>query len=144
MITSPSMPITAAKRRVVTLALQNKRGCFLIATRPEGKSMAGFWEFPGGKIEEGEHEKEALAREIEEEVGLHLNSHDFVFVARAHNRFLEVNLFYCNHFCGTPAPREQQKLAWVYADQLAFYKMPPINKNLIPPLLQFERRHHAQ
>jgi len=95
----------------------------LLAQRPEGKNLAGFWEFPGGKIEQNERPEQALARELQEELGLELAEADLrplSFASHAYENFhLLMPLYLCRVFSGQPQPREGQVLQWVSAAVLA-------------------------
>ena len=113
-------------------------GRVLLAQRPEGKSMAGLWEFPGGKVEAGESPEEALIRELKEELGIDTWSSclaPLTFASHAYDDFhLLMPLFACRKWEGTPQPREGQTLAWARANQLRDYDMPPADIPLIPIL----------
>ena len=126
---------------VVAVALIDAEGRILLARRPEGKKMAGMWEFPGGKVEPGETPEEALARELKEELGIDTAPKDFapfVFASHPYESFhLLMPVFLCRRWKGTPAPREGQALAWVAPDRLVEYPMPPADRPLIPMLRDF-------
>ncbi len=126
---------------VVAAALIDAQGRVLLARRPEGKKMAGLWEFPGGKLEPGETPEAALARELREELGLEAAAEDFapfVFASHPYESFhLLMPVFLCRRWKGTPRPREGQKLAWVAPERLAEYPMPPADRPLIPMLRDF-------
>jgi 8-oxo-dGTP diphosphatase len=123
---------------VVAVALIDADGRVLLAQRPEGKSMAGLWEFPGGKIAPGEAPEAALIRELHEELGIDVTEAclaPFTFASHRYERFhLLMPLYVCRRWKGTPAPREGQKLAWVRPAKLGDYPMPPADKPLIPML----------
>jgi 8-oxo-dGTP diphosphatase len=114
----------------------------LIAQRPEGKSMAGLWEFPGGKIELGERPEETVIREMREELGLSIQEAclaPFIFASHSYADFhLLMPLFLCRRWEGIAQPREGQKIAWVRPKDLALqfdrYPMPPADVPLIPML----------
>jgi 8-oxo-dGTP diphosphatase len=126
---------------VVAVALINTEGRILLARRPEGKKMAGMWEFPGGKIDPGETPEAALVRELREEIGIEVAPGDlapFVFASHAYENFhLLMPVFLCRRWHGKPTPREGQALAWVEPDRLVEYPMPPADRPLIPMLRDF-------
>lgn len=126
---------------VVAVALINKDGKILLARRPEGKKMAGLWEFPGGKMEANEMPEAALARELREELGIETdpkNFAPFVFASHSYERFhLLMPIFLCRRWQGEPQGREGQKLAWVAPEDLAEYPMPAADRPLIPMLRDF-------
>jgi 8-oxo-dGTP diphosphatase len=114
----------------------------LIAQRPEGKAMAGLWEFPGGKVEPGERPEETVIREMHEELGIVIQEAclaPFVFASHSYAEFhLLMPLFLCRRWEGIAQPREGQKVAWVRPRDLAIdsvrYPMPPADTPLIPML----------
>ena len=110
----------------------------LIAQRPEGKSMAGLWEFPGGKIEKDETPEEALIRELTEELGIDITVAclaPLTFASHAYEDFhLMMPLYVCRRWAGQVIPREGQTLKWVLANQLSRFPMPPADLPLIPHL----------
>lgn len=113
---------------VTAVALFDADGRVLLARRPEGKSMAGLWEFPGGKLEAGESPETALVRELEEELLIKVNptalkSLNFVSFDYPDFHLLMV-LFSCRKWLGTPAPAEGQTLAWVLPADLKHYDAP--------------------
>ncbi|HQT45884.1 MAG: GNAT family N-acetyltransferase [Acidocella sp. 20-63-7] len=126
---------------VAAVALIDTLGRVLLARRPEGKKMAGLWEFPGGKLEPGETPEVALARELREELGIETQPGDFapfVFASHAYDGFhLLMPVFLCRRWRGEPNPREGQALAWVTPDRLVEYPMPPADRPLIPMLRDF-------
>lgn len=126
---------------VAAAALIDSQGRVLLARRPEGKKMAGLWEFPGGKLEPGETPEAALARELREELGLETNPKDFapfVFASHAYDSFhLLMPVFLCRRWKGEPQAKEGQALAWVAPDRLVEYPMPPADRPLIPMLRDF-------
>lgn len=123
---------------VSAVALIDPDGRVLLAQRPEGKSMAGLWEFPGGKVEPGETPEAALIRELHEELGIDTWSSclaPLTFASHAYDTFhLLMPVFACRRWNGTPTPREGQRLAWVRPNALRDYPMPPADLPLIPIL----------
>ena len=111
----------------------------LLAQRPEGKSMAGLWEFPGGKIENGESPEDALIRELKEELGITTWKTCLAplsFASFAYDDFhLLMPLFVCRKWDGFPTSKENQALKWVKANQLRDFAMPPADEPLIPALI---------
>jgi 8-oxo-dGTP diphosphatase len=125
---------------VVACALIDKDGRVLIAQRPEGKGMAGLWEFPGGKIETGERPEETLIRELQEELGIAVKEAclaPLTFASYAYPEFhLLMPLYVCRRWEGFVQSREGQALKWVRARELRQYPMPPADEPLIPPLVE--------
>lgn len=123
---------------VSAVALIDRDGRILLAQRPEGKSMAGLWEFPGGKVEPGESPETALVRELHEELGIETwNSclAPLTFASHAYADFhLLMPLFACRKWDGHPHPREGQNLTWAKVDELRNYPMPPADLPLLPIL----------
>ena len=123
---------------VSAVALVDTDGRVLIAQRPEGKAMAGLWEFPGGKIEPGETPEVALVRELKEELGIETWDSclaPLTFASHSYEDFhLLMPLFICRKWQGIVAPKEGQKLKWVYAKELRHYPMPASDIPLIPIL----------
>lgn len=123
---------------VSAVALIDADGRVLLAQRPEGKSMAGLWEFPGGKVEQGESPEVALIRELKEELGIDTWSSclaPLTFASHAYEDFhLLMPVFACRRWQGTPQAREGQTLKWVRAKDLTQYPMPPADIPLIPIL----------
>jgi len=123
---------------VSAVALIDIDGRVLLAQRPKGKSMAGLWEFPGGKVEPGETPEDALIRELDEELGIGTwNSclAPLTFASHSYDDFhLLMPVFACRRWDGTPIAQEGQKLAWVRAQDLTNYEMPPADIPLIPIL----------
>jgi 8-oxo-dGTP diphosphatase len=123
---------------VAAVALVDVDGRVLIARRPEGKSMAGLWEFPGGKVETGETPEAALIRELAEE--LSINVHEsclapLTFASHGYENFhLLMPLFVCRRWNGEVRPLEGQELAWVRPLRLRDYPMPPADIPLVPML----------
>jgi 8-oxo-dGTP diphosphatase len=127
---------------VAACALIDSDGRVLIAQRPEGKSMAGLWEFPGGKIESGERPEETVIREMREELGIIIKEAclaPFAFASHSYPDFhLLMPLFLCRRWEGIAQPLEGQNIAWVRPRDLALnfarYPMPPADAPLIPML----------
>lgn len=123
---------------VSAVALIDRDGRVLLAQRPEGKPMAGLWEFPGGKIETGEIPEAALIRELHEELGIETWQSclaPLTFASHTYDSFhLLMPLFACRKWQGTPQPQEGQQLKWVRAQDLRTYPMPPADIPLIPIL----------
>lgn len=123
---------------VAAVALIDSDGRVLLAQRPPGKSMAGLWEFPGGKVEPGETPEAALIRELEEELGIETwNSclAPLSFASHAYDDFhLLMPLFACRRWQGIVQPREGQSLSWARVSEFGNYPMPPADIPLIPVL----------
>ena len=123
---------------VAAVALIDADGRVLLAQRPKGKTLAGLWEFPGGKIESGESPEAALIRELHEELGIETWSSclaPLIFASHAYESFhLLMPLFACRKWKGTPSGRENQALAWVRPKDMRKYPMPPADLPLIPVL----------
>jgi 8-oxo-dGTP diphosphatase len=123
---------------VVACALLDADGRVLIAQRPPGKPMAGLWEFPGGKVEPGERPEHTLIRELSEELGITVHESclsPFTFASHSYPEFhLLMPLYVCRKWEGTVTPREGQKIAWVRANRLRDYPMPPADEPLIAHL----------
>jgi 8-oxo-dGTP diphosphatase len=123
---------------VSAVALVDQDGRVLIAQRPPGKSMAGLWEFPGGKVEQGEKPETALIRELKEELGIDVTESclaPLTFASHAYDDFhLLMPLYVCRRWKGMVVPREGQALKWVRVQTLRDYPMPPADLPLIPHL----------
>ena len=123
---------------VSTVALIDPDGRVLLAQRPEGKSLAGLWEFPGGKVDPGETPEAALIRELREELGIETKASclaPLTFASHSYDDFhLLMPLFACRRWEGIATGREGQTLAWVRPEKLRDYPMPPADIPLIPIL----------
>ncbi|WP_425100783.1 8-oxo-dGTP diphosphatase MutT [Tropicibacter sp. S64] len=123
---------------VSAVALIDSDGRVLLAQRPEGKSLAGLWEFPGGKVEPGETPEHALIRELQEELGIDTWASclaPLTFASHSYEDFhLLMPLFACRKWTGIPQAREGQVLKWVAPKHLRDYPMPPADIPLIPIL----------
>jgi 8-oxo-dGTP diphosphatase len=121
--------------RVAAVAEVDVDGRVLIAQRPQGKSMAGLWEFPGGKVDAGETPEEALVRELREELGIDTATSclaPIAFASHGYERFhLLMPVFACRKWAGVPQPREGQALKWVAPIELSRYPMPPADLPLV-------------
>ncbi|WP_455475806.1 8-oxo-dGTP diphosphatase MutT [Bartonella sp. B17] len=126
---------------VVACALVDQSNRVLLAERPKGKSMAGLWEFPGGKIEQGETPEESLIRELKEEIGVHISSNNLLPLTFASHNYGEFHLlmplYLCYHYDGIVQGREGQNLAWVFISDLDNYSMLDADKPLIQVLKNF-------
>jgi 8-oxo-dGTP diphosphatase len=124
---------------VAACALIDVEGRILLAQRPPGKSLAGLWEFPGGKVEPGETPEETLVRELQEELGIVTQIPclaPLTFASHAYETFhLLMPLYVCRRFTGIPSAREGQTLKWVRPKALRDYPMPPADAPLIPFLM---------
>jgi 8-oxo-dGTP diphosphatase len=120
---------------VAAVVLVDADGRVLLAQRPQGKAMAGLWEFPGGKVDPGETPEAALIRELAEELGIDVAASclaPFTFASHAYPDFhLLMLLYVCRKWAGIPTPREGQHLRWVRSARLADYPMPPADKPLL-------------
>src|SRR5438105_7652243 len=139
MATSTSTAATAAEAAlpiilVAAVALIDPDGRVLLAQRPEGKHMAGLWEFPGGKVEAGETPEAALVRELDEELGIAVAEKclaPLTFASHAYEAFhLLMPLYACRKWEGEVTARQGQALVWVRANRLADYAMPPADEPL--------------
>jgi 8-oxo-dGTP diphosphatase len=123
---------------VAACALIDADGRVLIAERPAGKSMAGLWEFPGGKVDPGERPEDALIRELKEELGIVVKEAclaPLTFASHSYEDFhLLMPLYVCRRWEGMVTAREGQKLAWVRPNRLKEYPMPPADVPLISHL----------
>src|SRR5438270_4149330 len=123
---------------VAACALVDPDARVLIAQRPVGKTMAGLWEFPGGKIEPGEPPEQTLVRELKEELGIVVNVAclaPLTFASHAYPDFhLLMPLYVCRRWDGVVTAKEAQRLAWVRPNRLRDYAMPPADVPLISHL----------
>jgi 8-oxo-dGTP diphosphatase len=126
---------------VSACALVDIEGRVLLAQRPEGKSMAGLWEFPGGKVEPGEAPETALIRELKEELEIDVTASclaPFTFASHAYEKFhLLMPLYVCRKWQGIPSPVEGQTLKWVRPAKMTDYPMPPADEPLVAMLRDF-------
>jgi 8-oxo-dGTP diphosphatase len=126
---------------VVAVALIDVDGRVLIAQRPEGKKMAGLWEFPGGKVDPGETPEAALIREVKEELGIDTKESclaPFTFASHCYDDFhLLMPLYLCRRWWGSIVPQEGQAVKWVRPVRLGDYPMPPADKPLVAMLRDF-------
>lgn len=125
---------------VAACALVDVDGRVLITRRPEGKTMAGLWEFPGGKVEPGELPELSLIRELKEELGIDVNVAciaPLTFASHCYDDFhLLMPLWICRRWEGIVTANEGQELAWVRPQRLRDYPMPPADEPLIPHLVE--------
>jgi 8-oxo-dGTP diphosphatase len=123
---------------VAAAALFDRDHRVLIAQRPAGKSMAGLWEFPGGKVHKGETPEAALVRELREELAIDTAASclaPYAFASHTYPDFhLLMPLYVCRIWEGTPTPQEGQALAWVRPNDMGRYPMPPADVPLIAML----------
>ncbi|HEY9567443.1 MAG TPA: (deoxy)nucleoside triphosphate pyrophosphohydrolase [Thalassobaculum sp.] len=130
----PGLPVVPTVL-VVAVALVDVDGRVLIAQRPEGKSLAGLWEFPGGKVDPGETPEAALVRELREELGIDTAESCLAPLTFASHRYetfhLLMPLYACRRWNGTVTAREHRDLAWVRPVRLGDYPMPPADAPLV-------------
>lgn len=121
---------------VAACALIDTDNRILLSKRPEGKALAGLWEFPGGKVEAGETPEETLVRELREELGIETKVPclaPLTFASHTYETFhLLMPLYVCRRYEGIPRGAEGQEIKWVRAAQLRDYPMPPADEPLIP------------
>lgn len=126
---------------VAAVALVDPDGRVLIGQRPEGKQLAGLWEFPGGKVEPDERPEQALIRELDEELGIQVSESclaPFVFASHAYDSFhLLMPLWLCRRWSGVVTNRHHAALAWVRPNRLSDYPMPPADAPLVAHLRDF-------
>jgi 8-oxo-dGTP diphosphatase len=124
---------------VAACALVDADGRVLITTRPDGKALAGLWEFPGGKVEDGEAPEQCLIRELREELSIVVNEAclaPLTFASHAYPEFhLLMPLYVCRRWEGQVTATEGQKIAWVKPNRLCNYEMPPADVPLISHLM---------
>ena len=134
-ITEADKMASSAIQLISAVALIDSDGRVLLAERPEGKIFAGYWEFPGGKIETGETPEAALVRELDEELGVDTKDSCLAplgFVSHPYDTHHMVLLLYvCRKWSGRPQPKEGGQLKWVAPARLRDFEMPPANKELI-------------
>jgi len=139
-VTLPPLNPNRPMLLVAAAVLIDGEGRVLLAQRPAGKSMAGLWEFPGGKVNAGELPEAALARELREELGIETSVGcllPLTFASHAYENFhLLMPLFACRVWQGTPMPREGQKLVWAHKNEWRNYPMPPADERIIPILFE--------
>ena len=132
---TPALKLTL----VAAVALVDTDNRILLAQRPEGKQLAGLWEFPGGKVEPGERPEETLIRELREELGITVKEPclaPLTFASHAYESFhLLMPLYICRRWEGFVQSMEGQALKWVKPQELRLYPMPPADEPLIPFLL---------
>jgi 8-oxo-dGTP diphosphatase len=125
---------------VAAAVLIDEQNRVLLAQRPRGKSMAGLWEFPGGKVDDGELPEQALVRELREELGIETSVgclQPLTFASHAYEKFhLLMPLFACRVWQGTPQPREGQQLVWAAKNEWRNYPMPPADDRILPILFE--------
>jgi 8-oxo-dGTP diphosphatase len=123
---------------VAACALIDADGRILLAQRPEGKSMAGLWEFPGGKVEPGERPEQTLIRELAEELDIAVKEDclaPFAFASHGYDGFhLLMPLYLCRRWEGIVSPREGQQLAWARPKEMGAFPMPPADLPLVAQL----------
>ncbi|MBI1384166.1 MAG: 8-oxo-dGTP diphosphatase MutT [Rhizobiales bacterium] len=123
---------------VAACALVDEDGRVLLAKRPQGRKMAGLWEFPGGKVEPGEQPENALIRELREELGIDVSASclaPLTFASHAYEEFhLLMPLWVCRRWKGEIVAREGQELSWVRPVRMKDYRMPPADVPLVAVL----------
>ena len=133
----PDLPVVL----VSAVALIDVDGRVLLASRPEGKAMAGLWEFPGGKVKDGETPEAALIRELKEELAIDITASclaPLTFASHSYDDFhLIMPLFVCRIWKGNPAAQEGQTLKWVRPMNFRDYPMPPADEPLVALLQEF-------
>lgn len=132
--------------RVVAAALFDADGRVLIAQRPDGKHMAGWWEFPGGKVASGESDADALVRELREELGVESHAHR-VITTMSHeypDRVVDLILWHASLVSGEPRGLDGQQLKWVDCQSLGSERLLPADLPLIPALQALSSRHDVR
>lgn len=123
---------------VAACALVDIDGRVLLAQRPEGRSLAGLWEFPGGKVERGETPEEAVIRELHEELAIDISESclaPFTFASHTYDAFhLLMPLYVCRRWEGEVSAQEGQQIAWVRPNRMSRYPMPPADVPLVAML----------
>jgi len=136
---TPVPPVSVKVILVAACALIDGDGRVLIAERPAGRSMAGLWEFPGGKVEAGERPEQCLIRELQEELGIEVNEAclaPLTFASHTYPDFhLLMPLYVCRRWDGIVTAQEGQRLAWVRPNRLRDYPMPPADEPLVSHLM---------
>ncbi len=136
--TAPEQAVEKPILLVAAVALIDVDGRVLIAERPKGKHLEGLWEFPGGKLRDGETPEAALIRELDEELGVDIEESCLApisFASHAYEDFhLLMPLYVCRIWKGMPQPREGQRLKWVKPARLRDYPMPPADAPLVATL----------
>ncbi|WP_370931561.1 8-oxo-dGTP diphosphatase MutT [Bartonella sp. DGB1] len=126
---------------VSSCALINPQRQILLTKRPEGKPMAGYWEFPGGKLEAQEMPEQAIIREIKEEININITADNLIPLTFASHAYKEFNLilflYLCHNYTGTLKNNEGQEIAWVTMDNLSNYPMPAADINILPILKNY-------
>lgn len=138
------MPEPIQQKKIVTVvaaALVRSDKRILLARRPEGKPMAGLWELPGGKLEQGEIPEAALVRELQEELAINVrqeNLKPFAFASHAYDDFhLLMPVFMCREWEGDPSPQELQEIAWAAAGEVHDYPAPAADKPLFDSFVEW-------
>ena len=120
---------------VVAIALVNDDNEILLSRRPQNKHLSGFWEFPGGKVEDGETPKKALIREVKEELNIDINNKCIAPLSFSEFDYEEFHLllllYICRRWDGQPMSMERNELEWVKPNMLRQYEMPPADDSLI-------------
>jgi 8-oxo-dGTP diphosphatase len=128
---------------VAAAALIDADGRVLVAQRPKGKTMAGLWEFPGGKVHDAETPEQALVRELREELAIEVCApclYPLTFASHAYEDFhLLMPLYQCRNWEGTPVPQEGQDIRWVFPNRLRGFAMPPADAPLIAALCDLDK-----